>query len=176
MSLSRKDKGPAGDLSPYVPDTSAILTGKIDLLSMNCVLPSAVLGEIRKGKMGRIMENSAFNVRIMSPSGTFLNRIAEAARLTGDLPFLSQVDMEILAVALEIHGKVISDDYSMQNVCSSMGIEYMGCGIDSIKSNITWGYVCKGCGAKFENMIAECRVCGHNITRYPLNQDRARSQ
>ena len=67
MSLSRKDKGPVGGLSPYVPDTSAILTGKIDLLSMNCVLPSAVLGEIRKGKMGRIMENSAFNVRIMSP-------------------------------------------------------------------------------------------------------------
>ena len=169
MCPSMNDNQDQGS-SPYVPDTSAILTGKIDLLSIDCVLPSGVVGEIKKGRMGRIMENTAINLRIMSPKKIFMEKIATAARNTGDLPYLSQVDMEILAVAMEIHGTVVSDDYSMQNVCSSSGIKFMGCGIESITKNIKWGYVCKGCGSKFDKVDASCRICGHKITRYPIQQ------
>ncbi len=170
MCPSMRDKQEHEGHFPYVPDTSAILSGKIDLLSMDCVLPSGVVGEIRKGRMGRIMENTLMSLTVMSPKKIFMDKITTAAKHTGDLPYLSQVDMEILAVAMEVHGTVVSDDYSMQNVCSSSGINFMGCGIESITRNIKWGYVCKGCGTKFDKVDTSCRICGHKITRYPIDQ------
>ncbi len=162
-----KDQG-----SVYVPDTSAILTGKIDILSMKCIVPSGVIKEIRKGKMGRLMDHEMCVIQITDPKNKFLDVVRSAARETGDLPYLSQTDMDIIAVALEIGGIIISDDYSLQNVSSKLKIEFQGCGLECIKSRISWGYVCKGCGAKYEEKLESCRICGHKITRYPLNEEK----
>ncbi len=155
----------------YVPDTSAILTGKIDILSMRCVVPSGVIKEIRKGMMGRLMDHEMCVIQIIDPKSAYMEKVKMAARETGDLPYLSQTDMDIIAVALEIGGVIISDDYSLQNVSSKLKIEFQGCGLECIKSRIRWGYVCKGCGAKYEEKVENCRICGHKITRYPLDQE-----
>jgi UPF0271 protein len=157
-----------------IPDTSAILTGKIDIISMNCLVPSSVIKEIKKGKMARLLNNDLSLIRITDPKVDFLNQIIIAAKKTGDFPYLSQTDMEIIAIALEYNGVIISDDYSLQNVSSILGIEFYGCGIDKIKENIVWGYLCKGCGTKYERKINNCIVCGHRITRYPIKNSETR--
>ncbi|MHB1440719.1 MAG: NOB1 family endonuclease [Cuniculiplasma sp.] len=151
-----------------IPDTSAILTGRIEILSMNCLVPESVIREIRHGKMGRVITHDLNVIKTAAPKDEYMEEVREAAMETGDFPYLSQTDMEIVAIAKEHGGVIISDDYSLQNVSSRMGIEFHGCGIDAIKESIKWGYLCRGCGTKYDQKLESCRICGHRITRYAI--------
>lgn len=154
-----------------IPDTSAILTGKIEILSMNCIVPTSVIGEIKHGKMSRVIGHDLNIIRTASPGQEYMEQVREASKKTGDFSYLSQTDMEIIAIAKEYGGVVISDDYSLQNVCSEMSIEYYGCGIEAIKKSIRWGYLCRGCGTKYTKRLDKCSICGHWITRYAITEN-----
>jgi UPF0271 protein len=172
--MAKKSFMPDLEEKIIIPDTSAILTGRIEILSTNCIVPLGVIGEIKHGRMNRVMSHNLNVIKTASPKEEYMSLVREASRKTGDLPYLSQTDMEIIAVAKEYLGVVISDDYSLQNVCSEMGIEYHGCGIEAIKESIKWGYMCRGCGAKYESRMENCTICGHRITRYPLRENESR--
>ena len=107
--------------------------------------------------MSRVIGHDLNIIKTASPGQEHLEQVKEAAKKTGDFPYLSQTDMEIIAIAKEYGGVVISDDYSLQNVCSEMKIEYYGCGIEAIKKSIRWGYLCRGCGTKYTKRLDKCR-------------------
>ncbi|MGP6220363.1 NOB1 family endonuclease [Caldiplasma sukawensis] len=151
----------------YVPDTSAILAGKIDLLSINCIIPWAVIGEIRKGKMGRLMRSILDSVTVRSPDEKYVAMVKEQAGKTGDKVILSRQDIEVIATAIEYNGEVITDDYAIQNVCLYMGVPFSKCNLSGINSGIIWEYVCCGCGRKTGENEKICDVCGHRISRKP---------
>ena len=50
----------------------------------------------------------------------------EAATRTGDISGLSQVDLEVLALAIEMKELLYTDDYRMQNVCRFLGLPFSG--------------------------------------------------
>jgi UPF0271 protein len=154
------------DEKPLVPDTSAILTGSVNLLGENIVVPSMVLWEIAKGKPARIIKDQEEMLKVVEPQKSSITKIREQAGITGDLKYLSETDIEVLAVAFEIKGKVITNDYSMQNVAKTMGIAFESCGIEPIKNEIQWSFRCKGCRKIYEENIKECRICGHKVVRF----------
>ncbi len=149
-----------------VPDTSAILTGSVNLLGENIIVPSMVLWEIARGKPARIIKDQEEMLRVVNPQKNSVMRIREEAEITGDLKYLSETDIEVLAVALESNGKIITNDYSIQNVAKKIGIPFEPCGIDPIKNEIKWSFRCKGCRKVYEENLKECRICGHKLVRY----------
>ena len=92
-----------------------------------------------------------------------LNKVREEARKTGDLGRLSDVDLSVLALALDMNGTILSDDYSIQNVAKSMGIPYRSVGTTGIGKKFKWNYRCIGCGKWYKERLDDCPICGSGM-------------
>lgn len=84
-------------------------------------------------------------------------------------PKLSFVDIKTLALAVEINEKdsvpVITDDYSLQNALSRLGIRFMPLKTNGIRKTYRWAYRCEWCGSYFHVDLGECPKCGGPIKR-----------
>lgn len=148
-----------------VLDTSAILSRIINLADPRVVVPESVLDEIKLGRIARITEylDQELDVRIPTEKSKALVR--EASSTTGDMGELSQTDMDVVAVALDVDGTVVTDDYAIQNVCGKLGVKFTGAGIRRINKDIRWQYRCTGCGRTIASFTERCSVCGHQVKR-----------
>lgn len=151
-----------------VLDSSALLTG----LDFDGELYTSghILREVeRQGLDARAEAMVQAKVQIVEPSSKSIVRVRQEAQRTGDLPRLSEADIQILALALDLGAMLITDDYSIQNVAKSMGVEYRGAGLKPIREQRRWYYRCTGCGKYWEDPLETCRVCGSAIktTRRP---------
>ena len=68
--------------------------------------------------------------------------------------------MTVIALALDVNGTVMSDDFSILNLCTVMGIENVPVGTQGIKRVEKWNYRCIGCGKWFKEKADECPICG----------------
>jgi len=116
---------------------------------------------------------SAGKVRVLSPSRESIEAVKDAARRTGELGELSEADLEILALAYELNGILFTDDYNLQNIAKTLGIEFRTLK-RGIKRVIRWNYVCIGCGKKFKEMPPEgiCPDCGSPVRLIPRKRRR----
>ena len=57
-------------------------------------------------------------------------------------------------------GTVLSDDFSIQNVCSRLGIPYRPVGTNGIKKVEKWNYQCIGCKRWYKEKMDDCPICG----------------
>lgn len=145
----------------YMPvlDTAALLHWPVNRLEGGIVAHSQ-LDELRKLSPERAMLVESIDMNWMSCG---LGEATEAASMTGDLPRLSPVDLEILALAILTGEKLFTDDYSLQNVCRSLGHDFES--VSNKKSTQQWGWQlrCIGCKAtkKVESKTEqECEICG----------------
>ena len=86
-----------------------------------------------------------------------------AASATGDLPRLSPVDLEILAIALATGQTLYTDDYSLQNVCRNLNHPFEAVSNKRSQEQWSWELRCIGCRAtkKADSQDEkECDVCG----------------
>jgi len=147
-------------------DTSAILRG-FDFSGGQYATTGDVVREI-SGEFIRAGVESALgsnNLKIYEPKEQFIERVKTAAKLTGDLDALSNTDTGIIAVAAEFDLCILSDDYAIQNVAASLGIKQQGIVQEGIAREISWKWICEGCGAKYETG-GVCGICGLRIKRY----------
>jgi UPF0271 protein len=112
-------------------------------------------------------------LKIVMPSPEFLKKVKTSATTVGDAFYLSETDMEILALALELKAagnnpKIVTDDYSIQNVATQMGVEFV--------SLVTFGIrvrYCPACHRKYQanSKLTSCIVCGTELKRKPLRTE-----
>lgn len=148
----------------YVLDATAIRSGMTFAGNEWFTTPS-VINEVSLGSQGRnleILRETA--IKVMESDDNSMKRVEDAARSTGDFGSLSKTDMEVLALALHLGAKIISDDYSVQNVASVLKIPYET-DLAGIREIITWTYRCRGCGKYFEKEQVDCPICGSEIRR-----------
>jgi len=150
-------------------DTNCILAGfQFDNTKKYYSVPEA-FEEIKRGEMGRtlagMLERGVFEVR--SPSSAAMEAVSTAALGTGDWERMSRADRALVALAKELEGVLVSDDYSMQNVARVLGIEFRSFGKPGIRETITWGYRCRGCGRWYESQHKDCPICGSEVVMKP---------
>ncbi len=148
----------------YVLDTSAILSGK-DFSAENELYSSPkILDELQHGRMRRRLDFLIESgLKVQSPSKESENRVRECAEKTGDLARISGADLEILSLALELDAVLLTDDYSIQNLATELGVKYQGITQKGITEVFKWSYRCKGCGRFWEEMHDVCPVCGSEL-------------
>ena len=133
------------------------------------VCPPGVIRELEKYEDPRLsLWESMINV--MECSKESLAAVEEASVRTGDVGRLSPVDKSVLALALDVKGTIWSDDYSIQNVASSMGIGFRAVGMKGIKKVLKWGYRCVGCGKRYETDMPDCPICGSALKSYKMKK------
>jgi len=116
-------------------------------------------------------------LKIKSPKKNFLDKVKTSATLVGDTFFLSEVDIQVLALALELktYGyfpMIATDDYSIQNVANQMGIEFASLATFGIRFRLQWIRYCPACHKKYpaNYKFRKCEVCGTELKRKPLRK------
>ncbi len=145
-----------------VLDTSALLTGRP--FPGELVTVPGVLRELRRH--GVTPELEAFldtHVRVAQPGAAARDRVRGASEATGDAPRLSPTDRELLALALELGATLVTDDYSIQNLCRILKIPYEPILMPGIRETWHWSYRCTGCRRTWPEWHAECPVCGSAV-------------
>ena len=99
-------------------------------------------------------------LRISDCTEESMDRVDEVAKRTGDAGRLSPMDRSVLALALDVNGTILSDDYSIQNVARVLGLEFRPVGTAGIKKIAKWNYRCNGCGKWYKEKYPECPICG----------------
>ncbi len=151
-----------------VLDTSALLSWPIDALENGYVVEGQ-RSEVSRVAPDRMLSVEAAGLNWNLPSEVSLRRAASLAKRTGDLVGLSETDLSLLALAMEKNGRMHTDDYRLQNLCSAAGLEWMTVESEGITQIWTWEVRCPGCGhvpeAHQETMpsgdnLGHCRNCG----------------
>ena len=141
-----------------VLDSSALFSME-DLPDGDCVCPPGVIDELRKYK-DRRLDLWGDMLRVSNCSPDSMEKVKEEARKSGDLGRLSPVDLTVIALGLDLDGVVYSDDYSIENVCTRLGIQYRPVGTGGIKKVEKWNYQCIGCKKWYKEKMDECPICG----------------
>lgn len=150
-----------------IVDTSVILAGfPLDGQDEYYSTP-LVIEEIQRGKkkehINSLLESD--RIKIKTPSDSSISEVRSAASDTGDLSSLSDADISLLALAYELKGVLLTDDYACQNTARKMGVEYRGYGKSEIRTGIEWSYRCAGCGKWFDVVQPDCPICGSEVKR-----------
>ena len=142
-----------------VLDTAALLHWPVDRL-LGGIVAHSQLEELRRLSPQRAMLVESIEMEWMS-MGT--GDAESAAANTGDLPRLSPVDLEILALAMGTGQKLYTDDYSLQNVCRSLDHPFESVSNKKSKQQWSWELRCIGCRASKKadsKNEQECEICG----------------
>jgi UPF0271 protein len=125
--------------------------------------PSVVAELVDLGSKCRYETLLAQGLQVSSPPQETLGRVQEAARRVGDLERLSTTDSDILALALDLNGTILSDDFAVQNVAHELAVPVRPVKQRRAKKRV-WKFRCSGCG-RFSKEPGDCPVCGSQIKR-----------
>jgi rRNA maturation endonuclease Nob1 len=142
-----------------VLDTAALLHWPAERLQGG-IVTHGQLDELKKLSPERAMLVESIEMEWMSV-GT--GDAESAAASTGDLPRLSPVDLQILAIALTTGQKLYTDDYSLQNVCRHLNHPFEAVSNKRSQEQWSWELRCIGCRATKKadtQSEQECDICG----------------
>jgi UPF0271 protein len=161
-----------------VLDTSAFLVG-FDPFSVSeeqATVPK-VEEEIRSNSMSWVRYKTAVEngrVKVKAPSEEYWNKVEASAKSVGDAFFLSETDLQILALASELKAEgyspqIVTDDYSIQNVATQLGIEFVSLATFGISRLLEWVRYCPACHRQYpaDYKSTKCEVCGTDLKRKP---------
>ena len=146
----------------YVLDTCAFLTQNHPKKKVVTIV--GIEKELKNKQSKQYFSNlKTMGLKILEPNKESIDVIKKHARKRGDLGVLSTVDLTILALAYEIQGTIISDDFAIQNVALFTGIDYKSCNGKEITEMRFWKYRCSACNSIFEEEKENCHNCGKNL-------------
>jgi UPF0271 protein len=166
-----------------VLDTSAFIAG-FDPFSLDFeeyTVPM-VKAEISESSMSGVRFETAVangKLKLSAPSEEFLGRVRASAATVGDKFFLSETDMQLLALALQLKTEgyspfIVTDDYSIQNVADQLGIGFASLLTLGIRLRLTWIRYCPACYREYpaDSRAKTCEVCGTILKRKPSKRSR----
>lgn len=134
-----------------------------------------VLEEVRHHNIGSSLIHT--RVQVTEPSHESVETVRSTASKTGDIGALSQADVSLLALALDLkkaEGTVnlVSDDFAVRNVAEILGIPLSETSMKGGEwRSLTWVLFCKGCTKKYTNpKLVDCPVCGTKLVRKAVNR------
>lgn len=168
-------------------DTSAFIVG-FDPFSISEDQYSVPLvkEEIRTSSMAWVRFKTAVEsgkLKVRAPKKIFMDKVKASATLVGDTFFLSEADLQVLALALELKTpgyspSIATDDYSMQNVADQMGIEFASLATFGIRFRLQWIRYCPACHKRYpaDYKSRKCEVCDTKLKRKPSRKTLLKQQ
>ena len=153
-----------------VLDSSAFYAGIPFSSSEPSVTTSHVYNEIKHIKKDHDAVQILIETRrlkISDPDHRFIITVNNAAKKSGDLPNLSQEDVSIIALSLQLNAELITDDFAVSNVAKNLNIKVIPVMTSGIKNVVIWKYYCPGCKTNFSK-VTECPRCGNRLKRKPM--------
>lgn len=155
----------------YVLDASAFINGFEPKGQFNFTV-SLITDEVKDLKSKILLDQAIEEGKIIikEPKDEFIKELNETISKSGDDLRLSEADKKLLALALDLKSeneniKVLTDDYSMQNVLRILEIPYDSIITEGIKGVYNWVKTCEGCKKEFDAdyPFDDCEICGSKV-------------
>ncbi len=171
-------KNNISNVRTVVLDTSAFIAGFDPFSSKryNVTVPN-VKEEIKRDSILLLRFEVAIEtgkIEVKTPFEKYKIKVENVANKMGDLHLLSETDLDVLAVALELEiegfkPQIVTDDYSIQNVASKMKIEFIPLTTGGIHKIFEWIRYCPACYKNFASnyKLVSCSICGTKLKRKP---------
>lgn len=152
-----------------VLDTAALLLWPIQrLVGGTCATSQQTELERVDRARSMLVDTVDINWRDVSPA--WLGEARRVAAASGDLPRLSDVDLDLLALAIGLDATLVTDDFRLRNAFSSNGGAVEAAGVNKTTAVWSWALKCSGCGLQSEvpenvqrskkDDIGSCERCG----------------
>lgn len=158
----------------FVHDASGLFAGApLNLPGKHYTTPKVV--EEVKDKHSSLLLQFALNsskLEIIEPQRKYLKEVEEEAKKIGEIIALSNTDISIIALALELKYKgydvvVVTDDYAVQNTALHLGIEFLSMKTIGIKRTMRYKVYCPICGWEGVTSLKICPRCESALKRKP---------
>ena len=153
-------------------DASAFYAGILFRSSNDCYTTPLVYDEIKHIKKSHDALETLIEtkkLKIIEPNLESTKDAIKASKDTGDFPQLSKQDISIIALAIEMKGQIISDDFAISNVTKNLGLEIIPIMTKGIKDVGKWIHYCPGCRTNHRTGN-ECPMCGTSLKRKLLKR------
>jgi UPF0271 protein len=154
----------------YVLDSTAFYAGIPYQGSGRYYTTYLVLEEVKHHNVGSSLIHT--RVQVTEPSPESVDKVRSTAIKTGDIGALSQTDVSLLALGLDLKNgeggvNLVSDDFAIRNVAEVLSIPLAPTAMKGGEwKNITWKIYCRGCGKSYTNpKLTVCPVCGTKLER-----------
>jgi len=162
----------------YVIDTSVVLIGYIpQAVGEGFFTVPEVFDEIKNNEQLKFILEKAVEsntVIIKNPSERAVKTVITTATETGDINKLSQTDIKLLALCIDLKTKytvvLITDDYAIQNTGKKMGLSVKSLKQKGIRKIIFWEKYCPACFKTYNNENKICDICGTKLKIKPKNK------
>jgi len=160
-------------LATYVLDARAFIAGILPAKAHEIYVTEGVLKELRgtpQTASRALAYLEARRVKKIEVNESDLATVRERASKIGESEKLSDADLEVAAAAVGLSRRgrkvtVLTDDYALQNLLSSVGIYYERLTHPGITQEIRYRYRCSVCGKVFARPLTQCPDCGSRVTR-----------
>ncbi len=140
----------------YIVDTSALLSGFVPNNTEEYITIEEVIEELKS------LNYPAKILKVYAPSEESVKKIEKFVEKTGD--DLSITDKKLLALALDIDGVLLTEDYDIQNVAKALGIKFSSIATEGIEEVYRWKKICKGCKKEYSlDYEGKCEICGSTV-------------
>ena len=163
----------------YILDASAFIGGFELKSSLNFTI-SEISEEVKDLKSKMIFDQAIEDniLFIVEPDDLSINELNNLISSSGDTLRLSNVDKKLLALAIDFSNqgkkiKVVTDDYSIQNVLKIINIPYRSVLTEGIKGIYNWKKTCQGCRKEYPDKYDDevCEICGSKIFKKRIKLD-----
>jgi rRNA maturation endonuclease Nob1 len=152
-----------------VLDTAALLYWPMDKLAGG-ICAESQKEELEKVSAQRSMLIGAADIDWRDVTQSWLQEAKVVAAKSGDLPRLSNVDLDLLALTIALDATLYTDDYRLQNAVKNAGGKIENVGQSGAKKVWRWHLRCEGCRKTIDvpanvdrskkGPVAECDICG----------------
>jgi endoribonuclease Nob1 len=153
----------------YALDAGAFYTGFVFLSSAyQYWTTQAVFDEVKHikrshGAIEALLESNT--LQILNSERKNIDKVVAAARRTGDYQKLSKADISIIALALQLEIVLVTNDYAVANVATTLKIPVKSVASKGITHTRSWIAYCSACGRAFGPNAKECMLCGNRLRR-----------
>jgi len=160
----------------YVLDATAFIFGFIPAKTFPLYTTDDVIKEVVKNKFSRLKIDTLISqgvIKVITPPRQYILEVEKRALFLSELK-LSKADKSIIALSLYLRDTernqvtIVTDDYSLQNVASTLGIKFKSLTVKGITKEIEWILYCPACGKSVKETKENfCPICGHKMKRKP---------
>lgn len=161
------------DSSRVILDASAFYAGvPFGSLESYCTTPQ-IYDEIlhikkRQGAIGTLVNLG--RLAIYSPDHMYVKQVLGFAQRAGDRPQLSEADISVIALALQMKQSIITDDYAISNTARHLGLSVFPVMTSGVKTVGIWRYRCPACRTQ-RPPGRICSICGSVLRKKLVNRD-----
>ena len=103
-------------------------------------------------------------LELLDPKKQFIEKVTLKAKQTGDFTELSNGDISVIALSLQLNGDIITDDFAVSNVAKQLGINTLPVMTSGISKILQRSLYCIACEREFASG-RHCPICGTTLKK-----------